>query len=285
MTSLLDSGPSSTNLEDDIGGCDDVRVGDRVLDEDEEEEEEEFPLIRKNSRNSRSSDIPMQALSGLVSLQGLTMSTIDHALEETISEDLLLEPPEVESSIVRSEVSDVVSLVGDAFGQEITRTVSHASSTLEGGLVHEDTLALDVAGQSQSAPLGKTEGASASEGVTKDDLAPKGGAKDDPAPNGGADDDPAPKDIGPVSSLAASMDVHVRSPLVQSEEAVVTNLSTALVGPVTLEASDPDAGNLLLELRSPRAMLSTLSLSMLHRQAVHQCFQLWDFLYFSPISR
>jgi hypothetical protein len=33
-----------------------------VLDEDEEEEEEEVPLIRKNSRNSRSSDIPMQAL-------------------------------------------------------------------------------------------------------------------------------------------------------------------------------------------------------------------------------
>jgi hypothetical protein len=62
--------PTSTNLEDDIGGYDGVRVGGRVLDEDEEEEEEEIPLIRKNSRNSRSSDIPMQALSGLVSLQG-----------------------------------------------------------------------------------------------------------------------------------------------------------------------------------------------------------------------
>jgi hypothetical protein len=39
------------------------------------------------------------------------------------------------------------------------------------------------------------------------------------------------------------MDVHVGSPLVQSEELVVTNLSTALVGPVTLEASDPDDRN------------------------------------------
>jgi hypothetical protein len=80
-TSILGGGPVSTNLEDDIGGCDGVRVGVRVLDEDEKEEEEEIPLIRKNSRSSMSSDIPMQALSGLVSLQGLTMSAIDHALE------------------------------------------------------------------------------------------------------------------------------------------------------------------------------------------------------------
>jgi hypothetical protein len=39
------------------------------------------------------------------------------------------------------------------------------------------------------------------------------------------------------------MGVHIGSPLVQSEEPVVMNLSTALVGPVTLEASDPDARN------------------------------------------
>ena len=63
--SLLDGGPTSTTLEDEIGGCDDARVGGRVLHEDEEEEEE-IPLICKNSR--RSSDIPMQALLGLVSL-------------------------------------------------------------------------------------------------------------------------------------------------------------------------------------------------------------------------
>eukprot|EP00267_Zea_mays_P030379 XP_008661852.1 uncharacterized protein LOC103640565 isoform X2 [Zea mays] len=36
------------------------------------------------------------------------------------------------------------------------------------------------------------------------------------------------------------MDVHVGSPLVQSEELVVTHLSAALSGLVTLEASDPD---------------------------------------------
>jgi hypothetical protein len=97
-TSLLGGGPASNTLEDDIGGCDDARGGDRVLDEDEEEE---IPLIRKNSRSSQNSDIPMQALSGLVSLQGFTMSAIDHALEEIIPKNLLLEPPKFESSIVR----------------------------------------------------------------------------------------------------------------------------------------------------------------------------------------
>jgi hypothetical protein len=173
-------------------------------------------FLRKNSRSSRSSDIPMQALSRLVSLQGFTMSAIDHALEEIIHENLLLEPPEVESSIVHLEVPDDVPLAGDPIGQEVTRTVCHASSTLEGGLAPEDTLALDVAGQSHSAPLGMTKGASASEGT----------AKDDPAPEGGAEGDPALNDAVPGSSSVASMDVHVGSPLVQSEELVVTNLST-----------------------------------------------------------
>jgi hypothetical protein len=45
------------------------------------------------------------------------------------------------------------------------------------------------------------------------------------------------------SSSAASMDVHIGSPPVQSKEPVVTKFPTALVGPDTLEASDPDAGN------------------------------------------
>jgi hypothetical protein len=242
-TSILGGGPTSTNLEDDIGGYDGVRVGGRVLDEDEEEEEEEIPLIRKNSHSSRSSDILMQALSGLVSLQGLTMSAIDHALEEIIPEDLLSEPPEVESSVARAEVPDDIPLAAGPIEQEVAWTISHALSTLEGGLAHEDMLALDVAGQGHPAPLGMTEGASACEGAAKDNSAHEDGAEDDPAPKGGAEDDPAPKGAEPGSSSAASMDVDVGSPPIQSEEPVVMNLSTALVGLVTLEASDPDAGN------------------------------------------
>jgi hypothetical protein len=87
-TLLLGDDPVSTILEDDVRGCDDARVGGCVLDEDEEEEEE-VPLIRKNSRRSRSSDIPMQALSALVSLQGLSISDFDHALEDIILKNLL----------------------------------------------------------------------------------------------------------------------------------------------------------------------------------------------------
>jgi hypothetical protein len=51
--------------------------------------------------------------------------------------------------------------------------------------------------------------------------------------------------LQPGSSSVASMDVHVGSPLVQSEELMVTHLSAALVSPITLEASDPDVRSLL----------------------------------------
>jgi hypothetical protein len=83
--------------------------------------------------------------------------------------------------------------------------------------------------------VGKAEGVSALEVA----------AKDDPAPEGGAMGNTTPEGARPGSSSAASMDIHVGSPLVQSKELVVTDLAAALVGPVTLEASDPDARNLL----------------------------------------
>jgi hypothetical protein len=93
--------------------------------------------------------------------------------------------------------------------------------------------------------VGTTEGASASEGAAKDNLALEGIAEDDPASKG--------VELG--SSSAASMDVHVGSPPVQSEEPVVTSLPTILVDPVTLEVSDSDARNL------PHAVGGEVSLS------------------------
>jgi hypothetical protein len=190
-----------------------------------------FPFCR-----SRSSDIPMQALSALVSFQGLLISDFDHAWEEIIPENLLLEPPEVDNPIIRSEVPDDVLLPCDPAGQEVTRTVSHASSTLEGGLARVDTLALNAADPSHPAPLGTSEGASAL----------KVASIESPAPEGGAGGDPAPEGVGAGSSSAASMDVQAGSPPVQFEELVVTHLSAALAGPVTLEASDLDARSLPL---------------------------------------
>jgi hypothetical protein len=52
--------------------------------------------------------------------------------------------------------------------------------------------------------------------------------------------------VGAGSPSVVSMDVHVGSPPVQSEEAAVTHLSTTLTRLVTLEASDPYARSLPL---------------------------------------
>ena len=134
-TLLLGDGPASAILEDNAEGCDDAQATSGML--DEEEEEEEIPLIRKNSRHYRGidggSDIPTQALSALISLQGLSISDFDQALEEFIPEDILSEPPEVVNPTICLEVPDGGLLPHDSAGQEVTRMVSRASSTLEGG--------------------------------------------------------------------------------------------------------------------------------------------------------
>jgi hypothetical protein len=161
------------------------------------------------------------------------MSAIDHALEEIILEDLLLELPQTGTAGIRAEVLDDIPSASNLVGQEITRTVSHASSTFEGGLIHKDTLVPDVTCKGYLAPVGKIE----------DTLAPEGAVEGDLAPEGAPEGEPAPKDPELDSSSAASMDVHVRSPPVQSEEPMLTSLPTALVVLVTLEVSDPGAGN------------------------------------------
>jgi hypothetical protein len=223
-TLFLGDGLVSTILEDNVGGCDYARVAGSVLDEDEEEEEEEVPLICKNSRHNRGNDILMQALSTLISLQGLSISDFDQALEEIIPGNLLSETPEVDNPITCSEVLDDVLLTRDPVGQEVTRTVSRASLTLGADLAHEDVPAPNAANPSHPAPLGMAEGASSLEVVAMVGSAPEG--------------------VGAGSSSVASMDVHVGSPSVQSEDPAMTRLSAALAGLVILEASDPDARSL-----------------------------------------
>jgi hypothetical protein len=155
----------------------------------DEEEEEEVSLIRKNSRHYRGSeggsDIPSPALSALVSLQGLSISDFDQALEEVIPEDMLSEPPEGDIPAVCSEVPDSGLLLLDSAGQEVTRVVSRASSTLEGSLPCRD------ADLSHPTPMEVAEGPSALEVATVEDLASKGGAGSYPAPEGVAGSDPA----------------------------------------------------------------------------------------------
>jgi hypothetical protein len=77
-------------------------------------------LVRRNRRSKASNDVPDQALSGLVSLQGMTMSTIDHALEEVILEVLLLEFSEPGSTDIRIEVPEDAPFASFLAGQEIT---------------------------------------------------------------------------------------------------------------------------------------------------------------------
>jgi hypothetical protein len=221
-TLFLGSGLTSAILENNAEGCVDAQVASDVLDEEEEEEEEEISLIRNNSHHYRGidggSDIPTQALSALVSLQGLSMSDFDQALEEVVPEDILSEPPEADNPTIYSEVLDGGLLPHDSTGQEVTRVVSRASSTLEGGLPCEN------ANLSHPAPMDMAEESSALEVA--------------------AAEGPAPEGVGAGSLSAASMDVHVGSPPVWSEEVEVTHLSTALACLVTLEASEPDARSL-----------------------------------------
>jgi hypothetical protein len=99
--------------------------------------------------------------------------------------------------------------------------------------------------------VGTVEGASAPEGAAGDNLAPKGATEDDLAPEG--------VELG--SSSNASMDVHAGSPLIQSEEPVLTSPPTALVGPVTLEVSDPDDRNLLPAVRAEVSLSVALGVS------------------------
>jgi hypothetical protein len=148
---------------------------------------------------------------------------------------------------------------------------------LEGGLAHGDTLSLDVTGQGHPAPVGMIEGALAFGGATEDN----------PAPEGGAEDDPAPKGPEPGSSSAASLDVDVGSPQVQYEGPMVMSLPTALVGPVTLEASDPDARNpppVIGAEVSPNDALNIVRVDTPSSDSA-SCLQLWDFPYSFLTSR
>jgi hypothetical protein len=181
---FLGDGPMSTILEDNVRGCDDAWVAGGVLDEDEEEEEEEVSLIRKNSYHNRGSDIPMQALSALVSLKGLSISDFDQALEEIIPENLLSEPPEVDNPVICSEVSDDVLLPCNPVGQEATWTVSRASTTLEGGLAREGAPALNAADSSDPTPMGMAEGSSALEVAATEGPTLEGWCWEQPSPRG-----------------------------------------------------------------------------------------------------
>jgi hypothetical protein len=106
----LDGDPSGADLEDDIESCGGTRAGGHVS-KKQEEDNEEVPLWFVRVAVAKPA-----TLSGLVNLQRMTMSAIDHALEEIILEGLLLELPETwnDASVLRSRMTfpQLVILLG-----------------------------------------------------------------------------------------------------------------------------------------------------------------------------
>jgi hypothetical protein len=88
------------------------------------------------------------------------------------------------SELTAGDMMDVCSDILDV-GLEVSRAVSHASSTLEGSLRCQEV------GQDCPTPMEVTEDPSALEVAVAENPAPKGGAGGYPAPEGVAGSDPA----------------------------------------------------------------------------------------------
>jgi hypothetical protein len=256
--------PNECNrAEVDPNGCDRAPAVVRIFDEDEEEEEE-VPLIRKNSRYYRGSkgdsDIPSPALSALVSLQELSITDFDQALEDVVPKDMLLEPTADDMMVVCSEIPEM--------GLEVSRAVSCASSTLEGNIrcqdadqdcpthmeVIEDPSALEVVVTENPAPEGGAGSYPDPEGVADSDPALVGSTSCNPAPEGVADSDPtlvggvscnrAPEGVQVSSPSHTSMDVHVESSPPRSDGVMAMHASLTSSKQVALEVGKPDARSL-----------------------------------------
>jgi hypothetical protein len=249
---IPDDVPADAIPEVDAKGCDDAQATGGMFDEDEEEEEE-VPLTRKNNWHYRGSeggsDTLSPALLALISLQELSISDFDQALEEVIPEDILSEPPEADTPVVCSEVPDGGPSLLDSAGQEVTRVVSRASSTLEGSLSCRNT---DL---SYPTRMEVAERPSALEVAAAEDLAPEGGAGRYLAPEGVAGSDPAlvdsascnpaPENVQACSLSNTSMDVHIGSSPIRSDGVTAARASTASTGQVALEVGEPDTRILL----------------------------------------
>jgi hypothetical protein len=193
-------------------------------------------------------------LSALVSLQELSITDFDQALEDVVPEDMLSEPTDGDMMDVCSDTLDV--------GLEVSRAASRASSTLEGGLrcqevgqdcsipmeVTENPSALEVAVAGNSVLKGGAGGCLAPEGVAGSDPAqvdsascnpaPEGVAGGDPAPTGSASCNPAPEGVRANSPSHTSMDVHAGSSPPHSDGIIAVPASNE---GVALEVGAPDA--------------------------------------------
>jgi hypothetical protein len=154
---------------------------------------------------------------------------------------MLSEPTVDDVMAACSEVLDV--------GLEVSRAVSHASSTLEGSLQCQD------AGPNRPTPMEVTEEPSALEVATAEDPALEGGAGSYPAPKGVAGSDPAlvgsascnpaPEGVQVGSPSHTSMDVHVGLSPPRPDWATMMHASTALNKQFALEVGELDVRSML----------------------------------------
>jgi hypothetical protein len=142
----------NVDLEDDVESWGGVSASRYVLKEEDQEDVPSF--VHRNRRSKASNDVPDQALLGLVSLQGMTMSVIDNVLEEVIPEDILLELSETGADDVRIESPDVAPSASFLVGQEATQPACRVSPAPEGALVYEDASAPEGAAEYDPAPEG-----------------------------------------------------------------------------------------------------------------------------------
>jgi hypothetical protein len=169
--------------------------------------------------------------------------------------------------LLEPTVDDMMNVCSDApdVGLEVSRTVSRASSTLEGSLrcqevgqncptpmeVTEDPPASEVAVAENPAPKEDVGSYPAPEAVAGNDpalvgsascnLAPEGVACSDPAPMGSASCNLAPEGVRASSPSHTSMDVHVGSSPPRSDGVIAMHTSLASSEGVALEVGEPDA--------------------------------------------
>jgi hypothetical protein len=174
---------------------------------------------------------------------------------------MLLEPAADDVMAVCSGIPDV--------GSEVSRAVSHASSTLEGSLQSRDVgpscltpmevtgepSALEVAAVENPAPQGGVASYPAPEDVTSSDPALVGSASCNPAPEGVAGSDSAlvgsascnlaPEGVQVSSPSHTYMDVHVGSSPPRFDEATMMHASTASNKQVALDVGELVARSLV----------------------------------------
>ena len=130
VASNLDDNMVVAGLEDVVEGWSGVRAG-RYVVAVGFEEEEVLPLVHRERQSKACGNTSSLASAEMMSIRGLTMSTIDGVLEDAIPEDLFLEWPEIKVVNIRIECPDEASSASLLDGPEVSLLVCPGTSDPE----------------------------------------------------------------------------------------------------------------------------------------------------------